>query len=280
MKSFALVSLLLSACAHDSGGSAGAAGPENVPAGKYALHLKLNPGEVRKYQVEVKVQTKVMANDAPMFEAPMLLKFLAVLETGPRANDGTTQLKERVENLEVHVEGPFASQLEPLFKGLDKVAVISNLRPDGSVMSSKTEGADGNEALEGTAKQMFQGARFTFLPKSPVGPGDTWTTEEKSPLDLAGKKVDATVKSTLKFVGVEACGDKQCARVEDDSETAVLETADTTGGGKGHTMLMIEIDSGRAWKSNGEQNLKYQLSRGGQAIDVQNEIKYTSERQQ
>jgi hypothetical protein len=278
MKSFALVSLLLSACAHDSGGAGGSGGPQNVPAGKYALQLKLNPGEVRKYQVEVQVHTKALMNDAPVFDAPMTMKFTQVLETGQKGADGATELKERIENLDFSAEGPFGDQIKPMMAGLTKVVIISNIRPDGTIASTKTEGAD-NPMVQGMAKQMAQGARFTFLPKTPVGPGDTWTTEEKSPLGGMGNdKVQATVKSTLKFVGVEACGDKQCAHVESDSVTSVPEdSAEVSGGGKGHSTLMIEVDSGRPWKSHGEQNSKFQTQQGGQPFDIQSDVKYSSE---
>ena len=273
------LAILVAACAHD-GSSSTTAAPENVPAGKYALHLKLNPGEVRKYQVEVQVHSKALMNDAPVFDMPMTMKFLQVLETGQRAGDGTTELKERIENLDVTAEGQMGDMIKQMAQGLNKVVIVSNVRPDGTVASSKTEGIEGNPMLAGMAKQMGQGARFTFLPKSPVGPGDTWTTEEKTPLGgMGGDKVQATVKSTLKFVGVEACGGKQCAHVESDSETSVPEdaSAEVSGGGKGHSTLMIEVDSGRPWKSIGEQESKFQTSQQGQPIDITSKVKYTSE---
>jgi hypothetical protein len=274
-KIFALA-LIVAACAHEGGSGA----PENVPAGKYALRLKLNPGEVRKYDVQVQVHTKVVANDATMFDAPMTMKFTTVLETGQRGSDGTTELKERFENLDVNAEGQMGDMIKQMAQGLNKVVIVSSVRPDGTVASSKTEGGEGNPMLSGMAKQMGQGARFTFLPKSPVGPGDSWTTEEKTPLSgMGGDKVQATVKSTLKFVGVEACGPKQCAHVESDSETSVPEdaSAEVSGGGKGHSVLMIEVDSGRPWKSQGEQESKFQTSQQGQAIDINSKVKYTSE---
>src|SRR5262249_10682604 len=142
MKSLGVVAILLSACAHDSGGAAGTAGPENVPAGKYALHLKLNPGEVRKYQVEVQVQYKVLVKDAQKFDAPMTMKFTQVLETGQKGADGATELKERIENLDISAEGELGDQMKPMMAGLTKVVIISNLRRDGTIASTKTEGAD------------------------------------------------------------------------------------------------------------------------------------------
>jgi hypothetical protein len=96
---------------------------------------------------------------------------------------------------------------------------------------------------------------------------------------MGGDNVQATVKSTLKFVGVEACGDKQCAHVESESETSVPESAsaEVSGGGKGHSTLMIEVDSGRPWKAQGEQESKFQTSQQGQPVDVTSQVSYTSE---
>lgn len=268
------LAFLVAACAHEGG----SATSQNVPAGKYALQLKFNPGEVRKYAVNVMVHTKVSMNDAQMFDAPMTMKFTQVLETGQHTADGT-ELKQRFENVDMVAEGPMADQIKPMLGGLDKVVIISTVRPDGSVASTRTEGA-ANPIVESMAKQMGRGARFTYLPKTPVGPGDTWTNNEKEPLQGMGNgKVEANVKLTLKFVGVAACGAKQCAQVETDSETTVPEdaSAEVSGGGKGHSVLMIEIDDGQPWKMEGQQDSKFQMSQSGSPVDVQSNVKFSSE---
>jgi hypothetical protein len=147
MKAFVLVPILLAACAHDSGSVSGPA----VPAGKYALQLKLNPGEVRKYTVQVKVHTKALVNDATMFDSPMTMKYTAVLETGARGADGTTELKEHFENFDFSAEGPMGEMIKQMAQGLNKAVVISSVRPDGTTASSKTEGVEPDGARLGQA---------------------------------------------------------------------------------------------------------------------------------
>ena len=49
------------------------------------------------------------------------------------------------------------------------------------------------------AKQIAQGARFTFLPKSPVGPGDTWNAEEQTPFAMGGLPAKTILSLALHF---------------------------------------------------------------------------------
>jgi hypothetical protein len=258
------------------GTCAPAGGAQAAPQGKYAIRLKLVSGEVRRYTMELNVHTKVLANDAPMMDMPMKMKFVQIYEVGGPGAGGAIVLKQRFEDFDIAAEGPMGEMMKQLAQGMNKVTVTAQVCPDGSIASSKVEGADRPE-LESLANQMAQGGRFSFLPKTPVGPGDTWTTEETSEVGGMGGSSKAVVKSTLKFVAVEACGAKQCAHVESESETSSGESGDSSGSGKGHSTLLIELDTGRLNHSKGAQEAKYQGSQQGQHYDVQSSVSYTSE---
>jgi hypothetical protein len=276
----AVLACTLVACAHDqpsssaAGGQAGA--QQAVPPGKYGLHLVLRPGEVRRYGVNVDVRSKVTANDAVVADFPLKMSYQQVLEV-QSGEGGTPELRERLEKIQLLTEGA-GEMMRPMIDAIGKVVVISRLRPDGELISRKMEGA--GDELKALVDQFFQGARFAFLPRQPVGPGDTWTTEERRPMILAqGQHVDLLSVSKLKFTAVEACGAKQCAHIESDTTMSVPENPTASGSGESHSVMLVELDDGRPFRSTGTQKSSLQSSQGGSTYDITSSVSFTSELQ-
>jgi hypothetical protein len=271
---FALLSIVVS-CAHEPAPT-GTQAEAAVPPGKYALKLRLAPGEVRRYAVSVDVHTTVSANDATMMDAPLKMSYVDVLEVGASGNDGATELKERLENIQVTAEGPMGEMIKQATDSLGKVVMVSRLTADGKTVSTRSEGAD-NPMLQGMLKQMAHGTKFNFLPQAPVGPGDSWQSEDDTEVQLgtgSGGKMHTVSKHS--FARVEPCGDASCAIIETDVDMKMADGSPVSGGGKGHTTTTVGLKDGRPRSSQGSQESKLQGQQSGQNFDVVSKVQFES----
>ncbi len=269
----------LGACAHDQPASSAVASAPAAPPGKYALQLKLTAGDVRRYAVEVNLRVKASANDVPVMDAPAKMTYLDVLQIGSASGDGATEIKERFENFQVSGEGQMGEMMKQMMGPMGKIVVTTSVKPDGTVVSTKTDGAEG-EMMRDMARRMGR-AKFNNLPKTPVGPGDTWTTEDKEAITVGmGRPAKLLSKSKHTFVRVEPCGSKQCAVVETDVELSIGEGGeDVSGAGKGHSSVDVALDDAQPIKSAGQQELKMQGSQGGQPFEAVQTVSFSAQLQ-
>src|SRR5262249_48906722 len=99
------------------------------------------------------LRVKASANDVPVMDAPAKMTYLDVLQIGSASGDGATEIKERFENFQVSGEGQMGEMMKQMMGPMGKIVVTTRVKPDGTVVSTKTDGAEG-EMMRDMARRM------------------------------------------------------------------------------------------------------------------------------
>jgi hypothetical protein len=244
-----------------------------------AVALHLVAGAVWRYKIELNVYTRVASSGAPMSDVPLKISYVDRIEVGATDAEGGSELRERLESVQISGEGQSEILLDTLRRTIERAAIMTHVRADGAVAPSRLEGS-GDATVEAIVRQMALGARFSFLPHHPVAKGDAWTSEETPPVSVGGGRPGRLrSRARHRLAAVVPCGEGQCAVIESDIELSVLEGGDAalSGGGRGQSTITIDLADGRPSRSQGSREARFKGSRQGKPIQVVSRVSYSSE---